>query len=142
MIKVLIIDDEPMICKGLSDKIDWKNMGCAVCGIAMNGLEGKKKINELKPDIVISDIIMPGCTGLELAEYVYEFHKDIMMILLSGYDEFTFAKEALKYNVFDYILKPTDKEEVKIIIKKAMEVLDQRRNQKKSYQHMESIIQT
>lgn len=142
MIKVLIIDDEPMICKGLSDKINWKSFGCTVCGIAMNGLEGKKKINELKPDIVISDIIMPGCTGLELAEYVHEFHKDIIMVLLSGYDEFSFAKEALKYNVFDYILKPTDKEEVMIIIKKAINVLNRKRNQQKNYQHMESIIQT
>jgi two-component system, response regulator YesN len=141
MLKVLIIDDEPFISKGLSEKIDWPALGCEICGIASNGYEGKKLINKLKPDIVVSDIVMPGHTGLELAEFVHQNHKDILMILLSGYDEFTFAKEAFKYGVFDYLLKPTVVEEVMVVIKNAVNTIEQKRNKEKNYEYLENALQ-
>jgi two-component system, response regulator YesN len=141
MIKVLIIDDEPLISKGLSEKIDWLGLGCEICGIASNGYEGKKLIKDLNPDIVVSDIVMPGHTGLELAEYVHQNHKDIIMILLSGYDEFTYAKEAFKYGVFDYLLKPTVVDEVMIVIKNAVNTIDQKRDKEKNYEYLENALQ-
>jgi two-component system, response regulator YesN len=141
MLKVLIIDDEPFISKGLSEKIDWPALGCEICGMASNGYEGKKLINELKPDIVVSDIVMPGHTGLELAEFVHQNHKDILMILLSGYDEFTFAKEAFKYGVFDYLLKPTVVEEVMAVIKNAVNTIEQKRDKEKNYEYLENALQ-
>lgn len=141
MYKVLIIDDESFISKGLSEKIDWAGLGCSICGIAANGYEGKEKIDQLKPDIVLSDIVMPGYTGLELADYVQQHYKNMMMILLSGYDEFTFAKEALKCDVFDYLLKPTVIDEVRNVIKKAVKALEQKRDKEKKYEHLESALQ-
>ncbi|MDN3019095.1 response regulator [Paenibacillus sp. BSR1-1] len=141
MYRVLIIDDEPFISKGLSEKIDWASLGCMICGIASNGYEGKEQIDLLKPDIVVSDIVMPGQTGLELADYVHQNYKDMIIILLSGYDEFTFAKEALKYGVFDYLLKPTVIDEVMNVIKKAVKALEQKRNQEKKYEYLESALQ-
>lgn len=141
MLKVLIIDDEPFISKGLSEKIDWPALGCEICGMASNGYEGKKLINKLKPDIVVSDIVMPGHTGLELAEFVHQNHKDILMILLSGYDEFTFAKEAFKYGVFDYLLKPTVVEEVMVVIKNAVNTIEQKRHKEKNYEYLENALQ-
>ncbi|MFJ5760450.1 response regulator [Neobacillus sp. NPDC093182] len=141
MLKVLIIDDEPFISKGLSEKIDWPALGCEICGIASNGYEGKKLINKLKPDIVVSDIVMPGHTGLELAEFVHQNHKDILMILLSGYDEFTFAKEAFKYGVFDYLLKPTVVDEVMVVIKNAVNTIEQKRYKEKNYEYLENALQ-
>jgi two-component system response regulator YesN len=141
MFRVLIIDDEPLISKGLSEKIDWASIGCVICGIETNGYEGKKQIDELKPDIIVSDIVMPGHTGLELADYVHKNHKDIIMILLSGYDEFTFAKEALKYGVFDYLLKPTVIEEIMNVIKNAVKAIEQKRDKDKKYEYMESALQ-
>jgi two-component system, response regulator YesN len=141
MYRVLIIDDEPFISKGLSEKIDWARLGCEICGIAANGIEGKKQIDECKPDIVVSDIVMPGYTGLELADYVHQNHKDIMMILLSGYDEFTYAKEALKYGVFDYLLKPTVIDEVMNVIKKATKTIERKRNNEKKYESLEYALQ-
>lgn len=141
MLKVLIIDDEPLISKGLSEKINWLGLGCEICGIASNGYEGKKLINELNPDIVVSDIVMPGHTGLELAEYVHQNHKDITMILLSGYDEFTFAKEAFKYGVFDYLLKPTVVDEVMMVIKNAVNTIEQKRDKEKNYEYLENALQ-
>ncbi|MEC1520749.1 response regulator, partial [Neobacillus niacini] len=141
MLKVLIIDDEPFISKGLSEKIDWSALGCEICGMASNGYEGKELINQLKPDIVVSDIVMPGHTGLELAEFVHQNHKDILMILLSGYDEFTFAKEAFKYGVFDYLLKPTVVEEVMVVIKNAVNTIEQKRDKEKNYEYLENALQ-
>ncbi|WP_419888438.1 response regulator [Neobacillus niacini] len=141
MLKVLIIDDEPFISKGLSEKIDWSALGCEICGMASNGYEGKELINQLKPDIVVSDIVMPGHTGLELAEFVHQNHKDILMILLSGYDEFTFAKEAFKYGVFDYLLKPTVVEEVMAVIKNAVNTIEQKRDKEKNYEYLENALQ-
>jgi two-component system response regulator YesN len=141
MLKVLIIDDEPFISKGLSEKIDWPALGCEICGMASNGYEGKKLINQLKPDIVVSDIVMPGHTGLELAEFVHQNHKDILMILLSGYDEFTFAKEAFKYGVFDYLLKPTVVDEVMAVIKNAVNTIEQKRDKEKNYEYLENALQ-
>ncbi|WHY02484.1 response regulator [Neobacillus sp. DY30] len=141
MLRVLIIDDEPFISKGLSEKIDWPALGCEICGMASNGYEGKELINKLKPDIVVSDIVMPGHTGLELAEFVHHNHKDILMILLSGYDEFTFAKEAFKYGVFDYLLKPTVVEEVMAVIKNAVNTIEQKRNKEKNYEYLENALQ-
>lgn len=141
MYKVLIVDDEPLIVKGLSELIDWESLGCTICGTAMNGIEGRKKIEELKPDITISDIVMSGYTGLELAEYVYQEDTDIILILLSGYDEFEFAKEALKYGVFDYLLKPTDKDEVIKVIKKAVKRIEKTRISLENYEWMESAFQ-
>lgn len=141
MYKVLIIDDESFISKGLSEKIDWAGLGCCICGIAANGYEGKEKIDQLKPDIVVSDIVMPGKTGLELADYVHQKYKNMIMILLSGYDEFTFAKKAIKYGVFDYLLKPTDIDEVMNVIKKAVKAFEQKRDKEKKYEHLESAFQ-
>ncbi|TYS40772.1 response regulator [Bacillus infantis] len=141
MYKVLIIDDEPMITKGLSEKIDWASLDCMIEGVAANGLEGKKMIDELRPDIIVSDIVMPGCTGLELASYVHQHHKNTIMILLSGHDEFTFAKEALKYSVFDYLLKPTIKEEVMNVIRNVVKNIEEKREQDKNYQYLESALQ-
>ncbi|MEH7379259.1 response regulator [Bacillus sp. JJ1533] len=141
MYRVLIIDDEPFICKGLSELIDWTSLGCTICGTAMNGFDGEKLINKLNPDIVVSDIVMPGKTGLELADFVNRNHKGIIMILLSGYDEFTYAKEAIKYGVFDYLLKPTDKDEVMSVIRKAVKKIEQTRVIEKNYEDMEVVLQ-
>jgi two-component system, response regulator YesN len=141
MYKVLILDDEPLISKGLSEKIDWAGLECEICGIASDGFEGKKMINELNPDIVVSDVVMPGHTGLELAEYVYQSQKEIIIILLSGYDEFSYAKEALKHGVFDYLLKPTNKDEVSFAIKKAVNKIEQHRVKEKNYKYLETAFQ-
>ncbi|PMC34412.1 hypothetical protein CJ195_23470 [Bacillus sp. UMB0899] len=141
MYKVLILDDEPLISKGLSEKIDWAGLRCEICGIASNGFEGKKMIDELNPDIVVSDIVMPGYTGLELAEYIQGNQKKTIIILLSGYDEFSYAKEALQYGVFDYLLKPTDKDEVSYVIKKAVNKIEQHRDKEKNYEYMETALQ-
>lgn len=113
MIQVLIADDEPFIRQGLMLLVDWEALGFRICGQASNGTQALESIPNMRPDLIISDIKMPGMDGLQLAQALHEqYGGDIKMILLSGFYEFEYAKQAIKYQVKDYILKPIVKEEL------------------------------
>lgn len=122
MYKVIIVEDEEIIMKGLSFMIDWQEIGCVVIGSASDGQEGLEKIRELKPDIVITDIRMPVMDGLEMLSQAL---KDdfFYAILLSGYDEFAYAREGIRLGVEDFLLKPVDFDELKQCIIKIEEKL-------------------
>jgi len=117
MIKLIIVEDEDIIRKGLVYTIDWLSMGCVVVGEAEDGEEGIEKIKELKPDVVITDIKMPKKDGLEMLNEMNKKY-DFESIIISSYSEFEYAKKAIKLNVFDYLLKPIDEEKLKQIIEK------------------------
>ncbi len=119
MIKVLIIDDEPIIREGLRRTIDWDRLQCSIAGEAENGVEAVEKINSLQPDIVITDIMMPGLSGLELTKFIKDYHPHIKIIFLTGYNNFSFAQQAIKLGAFDFVLKPTNTDELEAIISKA-----------------------
>lgn len=140
MIKVVIIDDEQVIIRGLVEKIDWTSLGCTVCGTALNGLEGERLIDDIQPDIIISDIVMPGKTGLELAEYAKRRSPKSLIILLTGYSEFEYAKQALDFGVFCYLLKPTDKSEVVAALKKAIRQIQLQHEESNTKEHMQRTI--
>lgn len=124
MYKVLLVDDEPFILQGLSIIIDWEKEGFQIAGMAGNGLEALEMINNIQPDIVIADVKMPEMTGLELLERVRKNNiSDATFIILTGFDDFEFARTALKYNVLDYLLKPVERNEL-------LETLTKARNQR------------
>lgn len=107
MYKVLIVEDEDIIRKGLVFMVDWLKVNCVVAGEAADGEEGLDKIKDVRPDIVITDVKMPFMDGLQMLEesieqYGYE------AIIISGYSEFEYAKKAITLNVTDYLLKPID----------------------------------
>lgn len=113
MIKVMIVDDEPYIRKGLKILIDWEQYGFMICEEASNGQEAASKLKRTQIDLVITDIKMPGMDGLELIEYTREhISKNIRFLIISGFYEFEYAKKAIKYDVSDYVLKPVQKEEL------------------------------
>ncbi len=120
MFKVLIIDDEPTIRKGLINIINWKKFQCEVCGEAWDGVDGLEKMEELKPDIVFVDISMPEIDGLTLIKRAKSIVPNSKFIILSGYREFTYMQEAIKIGAFDYILKPSSIEELCEVIKRAV----------------------
>lgn len=128
MYKVLIIDDEILIAKGLQAKMDWKKLGCEVCSIATDGLEGQRLVEELKPDIVISDIIMPGMTGLELSGFIHTHYPSIITIILTAYEDFKYAQQAIRLGVKEYIVKPIDKKEMFLAVSGAVSLLRQRQS--------------
>lgn len=121
MYKIVIVDDEDIVSRGLSEKVDWSKLNCTVCGTAANGLEGIEVIERFKPDIVITDIKMPGMNGLELAEHIKRHYPGMITILLSGYSEFDYARTAVRHQVFDYLLKPIKIPDLNACILKAVD---------------------
>lgn len=122
---VLIADDEPLILTGLSEKVDWARMGCRVVGVAMNGLQALSLMERLEPDILLTDIVMPGQTGLELAAWIRRKRRGTQVILLSTYDHFEYAQEGIRMGVCGYILKPIDMERLREAVGKAQDALDE-----------------
>ncbi|MDQ0901149.1 response regulator [Paenibacillus sp. V4I7] len=109
MYSVLIVDDEPWVAYGIKALIDWESLGYTVIGEAYNGLTALETILDKKPDVVISDIRMPGLNGIELLEQIKEQQLDTHVILVSGYAEFEYAQKAVRLGAFDYLLKQVDK---------------------------------
>jgi two-component system, response regulator YesN len=104
--KVLLADDEKIIVEGISSVIEWEAMDLELVATARNGIEAYERIIEHKPDIVISDIRMPGMDGLNLVSKVYNKFPSVKFILLSGFSEFEYARTAMQYGVKNYLLKP------------------------------------
>lgn len=117
MLKVLIVEDEEIIRKGLVHTVDWLSMQCIVVGDAGDGKEGLQLIGQLRPDLVITDIRMPLMNGIEMVEQalnIYPFYS----IILTSYSEFEYAKQAISLKVFEYLLKPVDEGKLAEIIER------------------------
>ena len=112
MYKVLIVDDEPIVREGLEFIIDWQDFGFTIVDKAENGRMGLEKINALDPDLVITDVRMPGIDGIEMIRKVRKEGIKTRFIILSGYSDFTYAKDALSLNVLSYLLKPIEEAEL------------------------------
>ncbi|MBD8068191.1 response regulator transcription factor [Bacillus sp. PS06] len=125
MYKVLVVDDERMIREGIVQLIDWGALGLEVIGAKENGVEAFDVIKKRKPEIVITDIMMPEMNGLELISNVRSQLLDTYFIVLSGYGEFDYASTALKYGVKDYILKPCDEKEITEALDKVVKEIKQ-----------------
>ncbi len=123
MFKVVIIDDEPIIRKGLKNVINWKQFDCTVCGEANDGLSAFELIKSVLPDIIFTDIKMPGMDGLSVIRSIRDIVPDSKVIILTGYRDFEYARDAVKYGIFDFILKPTKVKEINAVVSKAVEEL-------------------
>ena len=108
---VLLVDDEIMIREGFKRLFDWETHGCEVVGEAVDGMEALAKIDALVPDIVIMDINIPIMNGLKVIELARIKHPDMAFVVVSGYDDFSYCREALRLKITDYILKPVNYEE-------------------------------
>ena len=111
-LKVLIVDDEYFVRMGLRQTIDWEGLGFLLVGEAENGVQALSLIRERQPDIVITDIKMPKMDGIELIAAIGEQGYPCEIILLSGYEEFSYAKKAIEHGVSAYLLKPTKNEDL------------------------------
>lgn len=120
---VMIVDDEPSIRFGIKNAIDWRTLGCEVIALCAEGHEALRLSETLIPDIIITDIMMPGLTGLDLMREIRKNRQDTRFIILSGYDDFSYAKQAISLDVEDFLLKPLSKAELIEAIKKAIQKL-------------------
>ena len=121
-LKVVIVEDNPTTVLSLVKTIDWDVMKCEVAGTAGDGESGGVMIRQLKPDIVLMDIRMPVKSGLDMIADVREDVPDCRFVIITGYDEFQYASQAIKLGVFDYLLKPIDNEEVMRTVRRAAAV--------------------
>ena len=110
-LRVLLVDDEIMIREGFKRLFDWEAHDCEVVGEAADGMEALTKIDSLRPDIVIMDINSPIMNGLKVIQMSRLKHPDTAFVIVSGYDDFSYCREALRLQITDYILKPVNYEE-------------------------------
>lgn len=106
MLKVLIVDDEPTMRKGLVMGVDWASMDCVVVGEAANGEEGLEAFDRYHPGLIITDIRMPRMDGLQMLSALREKGSTVHVILLTAYDDFDYIRSALQMGAVDYLLKP------------------------------------
>ena len=119
MYKVLLVDDEPVIVEGLARGITWEKWNCEVAAVAHDGLEGKKLIEEIRPDIVFLDICMPEMDGLAMVAALDSQFPDMEVSILTGYRDFEYAREAIRLGVTRFLLKPSNMSE----LEEAIEVM-------------------
>lgn len=130
--RIILVDDEEEVRKGIIRKIDWAAAGFQVVGDAENGEDALEKIENLEPDVVLTDIRMPYMDGLALTEKIRQKYPSIKVLIFSGYDDFEYAKRAIKLNVTEYILKPVNVEELTLILKRIKHNLDEEIEQKRN----------
>lgn len=123
MWKVLIADDEPKIRKGLRNSLNWEELDAEIVGEAEDGEIALEVVQNTKPDILLLDICMPFINGLQLIEKIKKEYDDCIIIVITGHDEFSYAHEALRLRVFDYVLKPVSREQLYNAITRAIHEL-------------------
>ncbi len=122
MLKLLIVEDEKWEREGLVDFLDWKSFDIAIAGIARDGIDGYEQALNIRPDIVLTDIKMPGMDGIEMSKKLKGIFPNIKIIILTGYDDFKYAKEAIDFNANAYVLKPFEEHELIPVVRKVADL--------------------
>lgn len=139
MTKVLIVDDEYLVRRGIKETIDWHSYGFEIVGEAANGIEGYEKYIELKPDIIITDVRMKRATGLELIEKLKNTEGfDSEIVIISAYDDFEYVKKAMENSVSAYILKPIQETE---LISAMLRLKSEQKEKRERKNLMENMVQ-
>ena len=139
-LKVLLVDDEIIIRQGFRQLFDWEAHNCEVVGEAADGMEALSQIDALNPDIVTMDINIPIMNGLKVIQLSRMKHPETAFIIVSGYDDFAYCREALRLQITDYILKPVDYEEFGVCIDNLKIALFQKKASVESDGQEERII--
>ncbi|MCI9133077.1 MAG: response regulator [Lachnospiraceae bacterium] len=145
--RIMLVDDEEEVRKAMIRKMDWEELGFTVVGDAENGEDALEKLEQLEPDVIMTDIRMPYMDGLTLISRIREQYPFMKILIFSGYDDFEYAKQAIKLHVTEYILKPVNGQELAEILKRVRisldEEIEQRRNistLQESYQNSLPIL--
>ncbi|MFC6164051.1 response regulator [Lactiplantibacillus dongliensis] len=141
MQRVMIVDDEYMILKGMTKVVDWTALGFTIVQTARNGQQALQVAREQVIDLVITDVRMPEMTGIELMQQLQQLPQPPVVLVLSGYQEFDYVKAALRLGAMDYLLKPVSATELTTILTKVKQRLDERQQQQAT-QHYYVEMQT
>ncbi|MEK0313499.1 response regulator [Cohnella sp. 56] len=139
LIKLMIVEDEWLVREGLKSTIPWDELGCEIVAEASSGAAALDIVESARPDIILTDIRMPGMDGLEMARQAVERLPGVEIVFLTGFDDFSYAQQALKIGSADYVLKPTNPDELMQVIRR---VGDKVRRRKTTEQTERFIRQT
>lgn len=126
MYTVVVADDEEELRKALVRRVEWEKIGFSVVGEAENGVEALDMVEKYEPDLLLTDIRMPFISGIELARQVREIRPATQIAFLSGYDDFSYAQQAIQYNIVSYMLKPISASELTEELIKIREKIDEK----------------
>jgi two-component system response regulator YesN len=130
MYRIIIADDEDEVREGIKLKTDWAACGFELVGDFDNGREIFEAMETLQPDVIITDICMPFMDGLQLADHIAQQYRDVKIVFVTGFEDFEYAKQAIKLNVKDYLLKPINAQEFMNLLLNIKEELDEERKKK------------
>lgn len=137
--RVVLADDEPEVLRSIQRTLDWEKYGFSVVGAFLNGLDVLEFLENHDVDIVFTDIRMPFMDGIELMHKIKEKYPYIKLVIISGYDDFQYAKEALIHGVLDYILKPINAREMSEVLQKVKDKMDTELEEKQSIQKLRKL---
>ena len=141
MIRIIIVEDEKTLRKGLALHTPWEKFGAVVIADVADGLEGERIIEKLNPDIVITDIRMPGISGIEMMRRLKD-RCDSEFIHISGYSEFSYAQEALGLGARGYIMKPIDDDEFSSVLLKTIELVNEKKKNRELLNRVRALERT
>ena len=136
MYNVLLVDDEPMIRQGMAHLIPWEKYGFSLIASAANCAEAVSLCKKMTVHLLLTDIRMPGSDGLELIKIISEYYPNIVFVVLSGYSEFEYARQALNLGVYQYLLKPINPNELITTLKGVKALLDANHHNETSFQKL------
>ncbi len=138
---VFIVDDEEEVRQAIINRLDWESIGFHVVDYAENGEEALEKVERLCPDVIMTDIQMPFMDGLTFCKRVREKMLHTKIVIFSGYDDFEYAKEAIKLEAEEYILKPINSVELKKVFLKIKERLDEEIDKKRNVERLQKYYE-
>lgn len=136
MLKLILVDDEADVREGLMQQIDWEDGGFMVEGCAENGREALEMIERCRPDVVVTDIHMPFMDGLQLSQWIRDNYPLTKIIILTGYDEFEYARKAIRLQIDEYVLKPFSSGELAGILGKVKERIERETAEKEDLEQL------
>ena len=127
MITMLLVEDERFERTSLAACVDWELIGIEIIGEAANGSQGLSKVLEVKPDIVLTDVKMPGMDGIEMSRRIRNAAPEVKILFLSSYDDFEYAKQAIDLNISAYLMKPVNETELLRVVKKVADEINEKK---------------
>lgn len=140
LLKLLLVDDEKIILKGLQETYDWESMGYQVVGTAGSGEAALALLEDEEPDVVITDVRMKKISGLELIERTRLTKPGIKFIVLSAYKDFEYAKKACEEGALSYLVKPAEEDELESVMEKAYQLCIEERKKEREYESLQKVL--
>ena len=140
MYRLLLLDDEEIVLKGIQKVYDMPKYGFQVVGAISNPVKALEQLDILQPDLIITDVKMPQMDGLEFSSEVKKHFPDVEVVILSGYDDFSYAQAAMKLGVSDYLLKPIKKDDFIAMLKHMHQKIEEKQSKENQYQELQELV--